>query len=129
MDTSTSVNISTTPLHQSATAPLAEAAAERPTGLVARYREDHSHPVNHFLHVGVGWPIMAVAVILVPFRPLWSLGLFFLSYGIMFFGHFAFEKNAPTIFKHPSTPFVIAWSVIRRLFGGLARLATPGRGR
>jgi hypothetical protein len=47
----------------------------------------------------------------------------------MFFGHFAFEKNTPTILKHPSTPFVIAWSVIRGLCGGLVRLATPGRAR
>ena len=97
----------------------------RPTGLVARYRQDHTHPVNHFLHVGVGWPIAAVAVILLPFRPLWSLGLFLLAYAIMFVGHFAFERNSPTILKHPSTPFVVAWSVIRQIFGGLARLVTP----
>ena len=24
---------------------------------VARYRQDHRHPVNHVLHVGVGWPL------------------------------------------------------------------------
>lgn len=123
------MNATTTAPPDSTTNPASGAASGRPAGLVARYRQDHNHPVNHFLHVGVGWPIMAAAVVLVPFRPLWSLGLFFLSYGIMFFGHFAFEKNAPTIFKHPSTPFVIAWSVIRGLFGGLVRLATPGRAR
>jgi hypothetical protein len=99
--------------------------AARPVGLIAKYREDHTHPMNHFLHVGVGWPMMAAAVVLVPFRPLWSLGLFLLSYAIMFFGHFAFERNAPTIFKHPSTPFVVAWSVICRIFGGLGRLVNP----
>ena len=47
----------------------------------------------------------------------------------MFFGHFAFEKNIPTIFKHPSTPFVISWAVIRGLGTGLVRLATPNRRR
>ncbi len=108
---------------------LTAPAHARPTSLVAKYRQDHTHPVNHFLHVGVGWPMMAAAVILVPFRPLWSLGLFFLSYAIMFFGHFAFERNAPTILKHPSTPFVVAWAVIRGLAGGLVRLVTPARGR
>ena len=46
----------------------------------------------------------------------------------MFFGHFAFERNVPTILKHPSTPFVIAWAVIRGLCGGLVRLATPAAG-
>jgi hypothetical protein len=95
--------------------------------LVASYREDHRHPVNHFLHVGVGWPIMAAAVILVPFRPLWSLALFFVSYGIMWAGHFLFEGNLPTIFKHPSTPFVIAWTVIRQGGSALARLVALRR--
>lgn len=96
---------------------------------VAKYRQDHTHPVNHFLHVGVGWPMVALAVLLAPFRPPWSLCLFLGGYALMFFGHFAFERNLPTILKHPVTPFVIAWAVIRGLCGGLLRLATPGRGR
>jgi len=97
--------------------------------LVAKYRLDHMHPINHFLHVGVGWPMVALAVVLVPFRPLWSLGLFLGGYALMFSGHFLFERNLPTILKHPSTPFVVAWAVIRGLSGGLVRLATPQRRR
>jgi hypothetical protein len=96
---------------------------------VAQYRREHQHPVNHFLHVGVGWPLCALAVILLPFRPLWSAGLFVAGYVFMFFGHFAFEKNIPTIFRHPGTPFVISWAVIRGLGMGLVRLATPNRER
>jgi hypothetical protein len=97
--------------------------------LVAKYRLDHTHPINHFLHVGVGWPMVALAVVLVPFRPLWSLGLFLGGYALMFSGHFLFERNVPTVLKHPSTPFVVAWAVIRGLCGGLVRLATPQRGQ
>ena len=97
--------------------------------LVAKYRQDHQNPINSFLHVGVGWPLVAAAVLLLPFRPLWSLGLFLGGYALMFAGHFLFEGNIPTILKHPTTPFVIAWAVIRGLLGGLARLATPSRGR
>ena len=97
--------------------------------LVTKYRSDHTHPVNHVLHVGVGWPMVALAILLLPFHPLWSLGLFLGGYALMFTGHFLFEGNTPTILKHPSTPFVIAWAVIRGLCGGLLRLATPGRGR
>ena len=97
--------------------------------LVARYRQDHTNPINSFLHVGVGWPMVAAAVLLLPFRPWWSLALFLGGYALMFAGHFLFEGNIPTILKHPTTPFVIAWAVIRGLFGGLARLATPSRGR
>ena len=96
---------------------------------VAKYRHDHRHPVNHVLHVFVGWPMVGAALICLPFRPLWSLGLFLGGYALMFLGHFAFEKNTPTVLKHPSTPFVIAWAVIRGLFSGLLRLATPRRGR
>ena len=100
-----------------------------PGGLVAQYRLDHSNPINHFLHVGVGWPMVAISILLLPFRPLWSAALFVSGYAIMFFGHFVFERNTPTILKQPSTPFVIALAVIRDLCGGLIRLARPWRGR
>jgi hypothetical protein len=97
--------------------------------LVAKYRADHTHPINHFLHVYVGWPMVGASLILAGFRPWLAVVLFLGGYALMFTGHFAFEGNTPTILKHPSTPFVIAWSVIRGLAGGLARLATPGRAR
>jgi hypothetical protein len=96
---------------------------------VNKYREDHRHPVNHVLHLGVGWPMCAAAVVLLPFYPLWSLGLFLGGYGLMFAGHFLFEGNQPTVLKHPTTPFVIAWAVIRGIGAGLARLATGPKGR
>jgi hypothetical protein len=97
--------------------------------MVSKYRQDHTHPLNHVLHVYVGWPLVGAAVLLALFRPWLALALFLAGYALMFFGHFVFEKNTPTILKHPSTPFVIAWSVIRGLCGGLVRLATPGRAR
>jgi hypothetical protein len=71
--------------------------------------------------------MVAAAVILLPFRPLWSLGLFLGGYALMFLGHFVFERNVPTVLKHPSTPFVIAWAVIRGLCGAVVRLVTPRR--
>src|SRR5262249_45149638 len=108
--------------------PMSE-AAPRSVGLVAKYRQDHRNPVNHVLHVGVGWPMAAAAVLLVPFRPLWSLALFVSAYAIMFLGHFVFERNTPTVLKHPSTPFIVAWSVIRGLWGGFVRLVMPRRDR
>jgi hypothetical protein len=104
-------------------------APSRLDRFVAQYRADHKHPVNHFLHVGVGWPMVALAVLLLPFRPLWSLGFLLGGYALMFAGHFLFEGNKPTILKHPNTPFVIAWAVVRGLCGGLVRLAGPARSR
>ena len=52
--------------------------------------------------------MVAISILLLPFRPLWSAALFVSAYAIMFFGHFVFERNTPTIFKQPTTPFVIA---------------------
>ena len=95
----------------------------------ARYRQDHTHPVNHVLHVFVGWPICAVGVLLLPFRPWWTLGAFALGYAFMWTGHFVFERNLPTVFRHPGTPFLMAWVVVRDLGRGLARLVTPRRAR
>ena len=99
----------------------------RPLGLVAKYRLDHRNEVNHFLHVGVGWPMAAIAVLILPFRPLWSVALVVAAYAIMFFGHFVFERNIPTILKQPSTPFVIAFDVTRKLWSALVRWATNQR--
>ena len=107
----------------------ANAAGSRLDRFVQNYRRDHQHPINHVLHLGVGWPMCAAAVLLLPFRPLWSVGLVLAAYAFMFSGHFLFERNQPTILKHPSTPFVMAWAVVRGLGGGLARLATGGRSR
>ena len=72
---------------------------------------------------------IAVSVILLPLRPFWSLGLFLSAYAIMFFGHFVFERNIPTIFKKPATPIVIAFSVIRGFWVGVARRAATPRVR
>ncbi len=111
-----------------ATRPSSEPAAVE-AGLMSKYRRDHQNPINHFLHVGVGWPLASAGVILLPFRPYWGVGLFLLAYAIMFFGHFVFERNTPTILKRPATPFIVAASVVRRLCGGISRLAIPERVR
>ncbi|CAN5912401.1 DUF962 domain-containing protein [soil metagenome] len=113
------------------TTPESPALTSEPTSkferMVAKYRQDHTHPINHFLHVGVGWPMVALSILCLPFRPWWSLGFFLGGYAVMFSGHFIFEKNCPTILKHPSTPFVIAWAVIKGLWAGMVRLAIPRR--
>ncbi len=113
----------------STTTELTAKSVSKFDGLVAKYRKDHSHPINHVMHVGIGWPLVAAALLLVPYRPWWSLGLFLSGYAVMFTGHFVFEKNIPTILKHPSTPFVMALSVIKGLWGGAASLIVPSRGR
>jgi len=57
------------------------------------------------------------------------LGLFLGGYAFMWFGHFMFEKNLPTIFKHPTTPFIVAWAVIRGMADSVLRLVSPSKAR
>ncbi|MCL6430785.1 MAG: DUF962 domain-containing protein, partial [Anaerolineae bacterium] len=97
--------------------------------IVATYRRDHRHPVNHFLHVGVGWPMVAAALLVLPFRPWWSLGLFVGGYAFMWMGHFVFERNLPTIWKYPATPLVMAVAVVKSMGAGLGRLLGGRQGR
>ena len=54
-----------------------------------------------------------------PFRPALVARPVRTLYAIMWAGHFVFEGNLPTIFRHPTTPFVIAWAVIRNLGRGI----------
>ena len=112
-----------------AAAPEIDEAPSKIDRFVAKYQQDHKHPVNHFLHLGMGWPMCAAAVILLPFKPFWSVGLVLGAYVLMFAGHFLFEGNKPTILKHPTTPFVMAWAVIRGLFQTTVRLFTGARAR
>lgn len=107
--------------------PTPAAPPSRLQRLVAQYREDHRNPVNHVLHVWVGWPICAAGVLMLPFRPLWTVYAFVLGYAFMWTGHFVFEHNLPTVFRHPTTPFVMAYTVVRQLLAGLARLVHPGK--
>jgi hypothetical protein len=116
-----------------AASPATPTPADRPPSRVdrlrARYHEDHKHPVNHVLHVWVGWPVCAAGVLMLPFRPLWTLYGFLLGYACMWTGHLVFERNVPTLFRYPTTPFVMAWTVTGQLLKGLVRLVTPGQGR
>ena len=84
---------------------MSSAQTTRFENVVQKYREDHTHPVNHFLHLFVGWPMVAASLLLLPFRPWWSLWLFLGGYVFMWSGHFIFERTLPTILKHPATPF------------------------
>jgi hypothetical protein len=95
--------------------------------VVTTYRRDHQNPINHVLHVFVGWPMVAAALLLLPIRPWWSLGLFVGGYAFMWMGHLVFERNVPTIWKHPATPFVMARAVTTQLWRRLKGVASGSR--
>ena len=95
--------------------------------VVAKYKVDHTHPVNNFLHLFVGWPMVAASLLLLPFKPWWSLWFFLGGYAFMWFGHFVFERNLPTIFKQPATPFIMARAVVGQLWLGAVKLVRGGQ--
>ncbi len=106
---------------------MSSAQTTRFENVVQKYREDHTHPVNHFLHLFVGWPMVAASLLLLPFRPWWSLWLFLGGYVFMWSGHFIFERNLPTILKHPATPFIMARAVVGQLWNGATKIVRGGR--
>jgi len=66
---------------------------------LAKYREDHQHPVNKALHT-VGIPMIVASLPLMPFNPLLGASLFVFGWILQFVGH-AFEGKAPSFFSDP----------------------------
>src|SRR5438445_323866 len=78
---------------------------------VAKYRDDHRHPVNHLLHVGVGWLYeLSRGAIVVSEVPGFPHALIVFRLGELFFGYHA---QAPGVVR-----FIAG--------GGECRLRLPG---
>lgn len=66
---------------------------------LAKYREDHQHPVNKALHQ-VGIPMIVASLVVLPFNPLLAAAMFVLGWIVQFVGH-AFEGKAPSFLSDP----------------------------
>ena len=67
---------------------------------LAKYREDHQHPVNKALHT-VGIPMIVASLPVFPFNPLLGAAMFVVGWILQFIGH-AFEGKAPSFFRDPT---------------------------
>lgn len=67
---------------------------------LARYREDHQHPVNKALHT-VGIPMIVASLAVLPFNPLLAAAMFVLGWIFQFIGH-AFEGKKPSFLSDPT---------------------------
>jgi uncharacterized membrane protein YGL010W len=77
---------------------------------LAKYREDHQHPVNKALHT-VGIPTIIASLAVVPFNPLLGASMFVAGWILQFVGH-AFEGKWPSFFSDPKFLLVgAAWFV------------------
>lgn len=64
---------------------------------LAKYREDHQHPVNKALHT-VGIPMIVASLPVFPFNPLLGAAMFVVGWILQFIGH-AFEGKPPEFLK------------------------------
>jgi hypothetical protein len=83
---------------------------------VAKYKADHTNPINNAIHLGYGWPAVGASLFLWPFFLEIAAVLFVTGWGAMFAGHYFFEKNAPTIFTKPATPFLMLAAILGGIF-------------
>jgi hypothetical protein len=84
--------------------------------LVELFETDHRHPVNRAIHFWAGMPLVALGLLLFVLLKWQGVIPFALGYGAMFFGHYRYEKNPPTVVKNPLGPFAAGAFVIDRLF-------------
>jgi SAM-dependent methyltransferase len=95
----------------------------------ARFRKDHQHPVNRWLHF-IGQPLVGVGLFLLFFSWLAAAVCIMAGYCLMFTGHFLFEGNRPGILQNPAYVVVASLAAVSTLSHGVLslwrRLVSPG---
>ncbi|MBL9090407.1 MAG: DUF962 domain-containing protein [Planctomycetaceae bacterium] len=83
------------------------------------YLTFHRTSMNRLLHTIGGLSAivcLVAAVVLKDWRPLAAAPL--CGYGLAWIGHFAFERNRPTVFQHPLWSFFADWRMIGEVLTG-----------
>ena len=96
--------------------------------LVRLFEAEHRNPVNRALHVWMGMPLAGLGLMWLGLLKWWGLALLAAGYGVMFLGHYAFEKSPPTVVKTPFGPLSGVAFALDRLFRRPFRRLT-GNGR
>ena len=84
----------------------------------ARFRKDHQHPVNRWLHF-IGQPLVGVGLFLLFFSWVGAVACILAGYTLMFTGHFVFEGNRPGILQNPGYLWIAFLAAISSLAHGL----------
>jgi len=87
----------------------------------ARFRRDHQHPVNRWLHF-IGQPLVAVGLFLLFFSWLWAAVCILAGYSLMFTGHFIFEGNRPGLLQNPGYIAIASLAAVSTLGHGMMSL-------
>ena len=83
--------------------------------MLAKYRQDHQHPMNRALHT-VGIPIIVASLPLAILNPPLGAAMFVFGWILQFIGH-AFEGKAPSFFSDPKYLLVGPMWLWRKLTG------------
>lgn len=78
---------------------MSSVSSPQPKSFLERYKEDHTHPINHVTHA-IGIPMIVVSVVVFFFNWKWGAGLFVVGWVLQFIGHM-FEGKMPSFFKNP----------------------------
>ena len=86
-----------------------------------RFRKDHQHPVNRWLHF-IGQPLVGVGLFLLFYSWLAAAICILAGYSLMFTGHFLFEGNRPGILQNPGYVVIAALAAVSSLTHGVLSL-------
>jgi SAM-dependent methyltransferase len=86
-----------------------------------RFRKDHQHPVNRWLHY-VGQPLVAAGLLLLFLYWQWGVLCILAGYTLMFSGHFFFEHNLPGILQNPGYLLIASLAAVAAIGRGLSYL-------
>ena len=87
----------------------------------ARFRQDHQHRVNRWLHF-IGQPLVGVGLLLLFFSWLWAAVCILAGYSLMFAGHFIFEGNRPGILQNPGYVVIASLAAVSTLGNSMMSL-------
>lgn len=86
---------------------------------MAKYNEDHQHPVNRTLHT-IGIPMIVASLPILPLNPLLGSTMFVVGWILQFIGH-AFEGKAPSFFRDPTFLLVGPMWFLKKIRGTSAQ--------
>jgi len=85
------------------------------------YLSEHANRTCRELHfAGSTLALLFLAALLLTGNLWWLLGALASGYGFAWIGHFAFEKNQPTTFRHPLYSFMGDWVMYWQMLTGQA---------
>lgn len=74
------------------------------------YLEEHSNPVNRWLHFAGTTVALVLIIMSIAEANIWFLlAALLCGYGFAWCGHFFVEKNRPATFRYPMWSFVSDW--------------------